>query len=304
MNHYLPNSLEAERYTHLFQQGASEIITYGDNSLALWTDNTPLLDQKPIATLGGCQFEETATAKELVNYASEYLLNKFHTVVAPMNGNTWREHRLVTYSDGSPSFTLEPDTPSEWLSIFQDSGFTALSNYSSSSLILKKEFPRFEKVEKRLANKGILIRSLNFDTYTQELKAIYQLSCRSFKNNFLYTELSETEFLTKYESLKPYLNQDLVLLAEKEEQLVAFIFCYPDPLSKETLIVKTLASDPEKNVAGIGNILVEKIHQKAQSQGFKKVIHALQFDGNSAEKITSRYQPTVIRNYSLLVKKR
>jgi len=301
MNHHTLTQNSEDKYKPFLLQGASEIITHYNSFVAVWTENTPLLDGSKIATIGGCHFSNAKEGVELLQYTANYLLRSFSNVVGPMNGNTWLDHRLVTFSDGSPPFILEPSTPLDWVNIFQEAGFSILSRYSSSRIKLSStKNEKLERLSHRLQSKGVSIRPLNPNTFQKDLSAIYELSSETFKHNFLYTDLAKSTFLEKYESSREHLDPELILLAEKDNELVGFVFCYPDPSG--TLIVKTLASHPSKGVAGIGNILVEQVQQVAYSKGYKQAIHALQFDDNSSLKITSRYDPDVLRRYALLAK--
>ena len=73
----------------------------------------------------------------------------------------------------------------------------------------------------------------------------------SFNRNPFYTPIEENEFLEQY---KPYINmvdEDLILIAEKQGKEVGFVFCIPNfneaKEGKEikTLILKTIAVLPE-----------------------------------------------------------
>jgi len=290
-------------YPELFAQGASEVVSDGVNQVALWTENTPYHLGKQIATIGGCVLVESSDSVTLLNYVMEYLSEEgFSTIVAPMNGSTWLEHRVVTYSDGSPSFALEPNTPPHWIQIFREAGFETLSEYSSSRLEIGDPNPRFQKLERKLEQKGIVIRAMDPGRFEQDLSDIYDLSVESFQHNFLYTHLPKELFIGKYQQAKSMLDPELVLLAESSEGLAGFVFCYPDQVNPRTLIVKTLASSSQHGFSGIGNLLVETVQNIAKKKGYIHAIHALQFQDNSSLRITSRYNPTVIRKYALLAK--
>jgi len=302
MIHITANTPAAKAYETPFLQGATEVISDGINHLAVWTKNTPLYHDQPIATIGDCYFLDSKKSSKLLSYTADYLKDSFSSIVGPMNGNTWLDHRLVTYSDGSPPFMLEPNTPQNWTQIFADAGFKILSSYSSSSIDITSVSQDTTKLESRFLKKGVSIRCLNSLEFTEDLKAIYRLSCISFKHNFLYTELAESLFIGKYDTAREHLDPDLILLAERNNTTVAFVFCYPDLSQPGTVIVKTLAADPRQHLPGIGNLLVAKVQERAKEKGYTKAIHALQFDNNSSLKITSRYQPSIIRRYALLAR--
>jgi GNAT superfamily N-acetyltransferase len=94
------------------------------------------------------------------------------------------------------------------------------------------------------------------------------------------------------------------LLAEDAEGLpVGLVFALPEPSTPGgTIIVKTLAALPQRRLAGLGSLLVERVHQAAREMGFGRVIHALQHQNNSSRKISSRHEAKVFREYALYEK--
>ena len=299
MTHYT----DATNYSELFALGASEVVTDGKNRVALWTQNTPKYNGGTIATIGGCELEDSQDSIKLLSYASQYLSEKFTMVIGPMNGNTWLDYRLITYSDGSPLFALEPNTPPHWEKLFKLAGFETLSEYSSSSIELVKSSSSITRLQNKLNQKGIKIRPMNSEQFQQDLSSIYDLSVECFQKNFLYTDLPKESYMAKYQQVEAMLDPELILIAEKDGQPTGFVFCYPDQSNPQTLIVKTLASCPKKGFLGVGNLLVEAVHNIALEKGFTQAIHALQYMENSSLRITSRYNPKVMRKYELLVKR-
>ncbi|MBN9571799.1 MAG: alpha-L-fucosidase, partial [Alphaproteobacteria bacterium] len=69
-------------------------------------------------------------------------------------------------------------------------------------------------------------------------------------------------------------------------------------LPMRTLIGKTLASVPGRRYGGLGVVLTDLLHQRAQSMGFSRVIHALQYEGNSVRNM-SEFFGRVMRRYTL-----
>jgi GNAT superfamily N-acetyltransferase len=169
---------------------------------------------------------------------------------------------------------------------------------------LPTEDPRLEQVARRLEAAGIIIRSFRLDEFRQELRRIFAVSCESFQQNFLYSPITEAEFLEQYDGVEPLIQPDLVLLAEQGEQPVGFCFSIPDYLEKkrlgriETLIIKTLAIRKERRLGGLGGLLVQRCEQQAFKQGFRRIIHALMHESNVSTRI-ARGQARVIRHYAL-----
>jgi len=151
------------------------------------------------------------------------------------------------------------------------------------------------------------VRSLNVDRFQAELEAIYTLSLISFRDNFLYTPIESAEFMVQYSQIQPYLQPELVLLAEQAGKLVGFLFALPDLLQAQrgqaidTVIIKTVAVLPGRAYAGLGNLLVSRCQAIAAQLGYTRAIHALMHDDNQSRNLSSRYAHT-IRRYTLFSK--
>jgi GNAT superfamily N-acetyltransferase len=217
-----------------------------------------------------------------------------------MEGNTWRTHRAVIESDGSPPFLLEPTTPPDTSKLFLRSDYQILARYSSSLVELETAPPDLSRLEKRLSN--VTIRPLNLSHLEDELRAIYKLSTRAFVDNFLYTPISENEFLAQYFAFKSHLTPECAFLAEHNGQLVGFVFGYPDQKRPKNFIVKTLAVLAQRYFAGLGTLLVHHLQNQARQSGFTRAIHALQREDNQSLRISSRFNATIFRRYALFAK--
>ncbi|MGK7924104.1 MAG: GNAT family N-acetyltransferase, partial [Spirulina sp.] len=142
----------------------------------------------------------------------------------------------------------------------------------------------------------------------EELAKIYQIAIAAFRQNFLYQPISKSEFIDLYRPILPYIQPELILIAENQNQAIGFLFALPDALEAqrggaiETVILKTVAVLPQRKYAGLGSILVEKCHAIASQLGYKKVIHALMNQANSSSNISRSYAHP-IRQYSLFGKK-
>ena len=101
---------------------------------------------------------------------------------------------------------------------------------------------------------------------------------------------------------------ELVLLAEKDDQLVAYMFALPDLTQKQrgealtSFIIKTIATHPELMGQGIAGTLTQKVMENAKALGFSNVIHALIFAENASLKISNKYSQENLRRYALYSK--
>ena len=269
-------------------------------SCSLWMDGET-------GALGHFTASGEAPAALLFEAAEEQLRGAgCQSVVGPMDGNTWHSYRLVTKSDGRAPFLLEPQNPPDWPRYFRAAGWQSLARYTSSEIDLSVEAASaaIDRVARRLSSGGVTIRHLEPEDFEQELQRIYDVSIVSFQDNFLYSPISFEEFATMYQKVKPLLVPELSLLAEdRRSRPVGFVFALPEPSApRETVVVKTLAVLPERRFAGLGSLLVERVHHAAREMGFDRAIHALQHQDNSSTKISSRHEAKVFREYTLYEK--
>lgn len=276
-------------------------------------------------------------------------------IIAPIDGNTWFSYRLLSnnfttmpvvqktpeeiseYNIKNVEYTIQNNTQSAkekrivqeapfplelqnplWYNeIFLELGFSILSKYHSYAF----DFPRHIHAS-NLPN-NIMIRSLKKENIMQELETIYHLSTQSFDNNFLYDKISFEKFSTLYASMLPMLEEDLVCIAQKEQngivENLGFLFAFSDRTNiqsekvqttynlqdthlddqKKRLIIKSMAVHKDFLHQGIGSSMLNFILKKSQSKGFSKVIAAYIREENFSANIMAKYTSKSIREYSL-----
>lgn len=276
--------------------------------LALWWSATADLNERKTGALGGFHAVCEDDAALLLEAGADGLRGAgCRIAIGPMNGNTWRKHRYVTESKGRGSYLLEPRNPLEFPLWWQECGFTVLSRYTSSVLVLDGGTTVPAGLERKLERSGMNIRELDPSRFEEDLRAIHTVSLRSFKNNFLYTPLDEVEFLSAYAKVRERIDPAFVRIAERGGEPCGFVFAIADLEAaargeKPALIVKTLAVDPDARCVGLGSLLVDQVHAIARRKGFTEAIHAMQHENNSSRRITSRHQGEIFRRYALFSK--
>jgi GNAT superfamily N-acetyltransferase len=295
------------------------ILLHEDEPVAccsLWWQNTPSYRAERVGLIGHYASQSDEAGAELLKQACQILIAKGCTVaIGPMDGSTWRRYRFVTESpfNAAPFFlelTNVPDYPKQWV----QQGFTPLAHYTSTLQASLESDPNISKrldklVNTRLAKTGIRFRSFNSDDIERELGAIFDISLKSFTDNFLYTPIAREEFMGSYQKLLPFAVPDLVLFAELKGEVIGYVFCIPDVSQKQrgevldTFIVKTLAILPEHTNKGLGTVLVDLVTRKAKELGFKKAIHALMMETNQSQTISERFGGQLLRRYTLYSRK-
>jgi len=276
---------------------------------SLWWKSVPYLPGEILGIVGH-YFANEGVGSSLLNYACKKLQSQGCTLaVGPMDGNTWRSYRLITNLGSEPLFFMEIKHPSFWVNHFQSAGFSPLSEYTSA-VAADLDFidPRVCSAECRLSSRGVSLRSLRLESLDEDLRHIYAVTIKSFQGNFLFTAINESEFMEQYRPIRGYVRPELVILAFHGTRPVGFVFAIPDYLETQrgtpatTVILKTLAVMPGVGMAGLGAVLVARIHKEAQRLGFKRVIHALMHEDNASRNLSQQYSKE-FRRYALFSRK-
>jgi GNAT superfamily N-acetyltransferase len=275
---------------------------------SLWWNHVPAYEQHRLGVIGHYSAAGDEAATAVLAAAQERLrLAGCTLAVGPMNGSTWRSYRFVTERGEQPPFFLEPMNPPEWPLQFEREGFLSLASYFSAlNSDLSRPDPRIPAIEKRMADAGVAIRSASADL-RREMEKIYGVSQVSFRQNFLYTEIPEAEFVAMYQPLFSLVRPELVLIAERASECVGYLFAIPDLAQKardldvDTFIIKTVSILPRPEIRGLGTLLVARAQQLGHEMGFRHCIHALMFEDNISLNI-SRHYAAIMRKYTLYSK--
>ncbi|MDO4263426.1 MAG: GNAT family N-acetyltransferase [Deinococcus sp.] len=220
--------------------------------------------------------------------------------LGPLNGSTWFSYRVVTDPGTRPPFLLEPQTSPVELAGWEAAGFTPRLGYHSAvaTPATHPPDPRAEELARRFADVTRRSPTLSEPRLSADLRALHALSLAAFAGNPLYSPLPLAAFEGLYRPLLGRVPLDWVWLVERGEELVGFVFAYPDPGSG-ALVLKTLAVRPGRAEAGLGRHLSNLFHARAFAAGVPEVVHALMWDGNESAALSAS-RGEVIRRYALL----
>jgi GNAT superfamily N-acetyltransferase len=296
---------QAPDFSLLLEDAAGQAVA----RCSLWWRQTPAYAGHTIGFVGHYAVSDPAAAPALLDAALERLAAERCTLaIGPVDGNTWQRYRLLTDRGTEPPFFMEPDNPDDWPGQFVAAGFTPLARYCSAlNSDLTAEDQRLADLERRVASRGLTVQPLRADRFDEEMRRVHALSLVSFRDNFLYTPISEADFLAQYAPIRPHLRPDLVLLAERRGELVGYIFAIPNLLQAQsgrpvdTAIVKTMAVHPDHGGFGLGSLLMARCQQSIRAAGFTRAIHALFHEANRSGRI-SGHTARVIRRYTLFAR--
>jgi GNAT superfamily N-acetyltransferase len=292
-------------------QADAHWILEGDDGIqarcSLWWKSVPQLPGQRIGLIGHYAAYDTAAAISLLQLACKELARQGCTLaVGPMDGSTEQRYRLLSERGTEPPFFLEPDNPDDWPEHFTASGFTPLAHYYSTMHVgFGREDARISILEEHLAAEGVILRHFDMDSFEDELRTIYPLVASSFRANFLASPISEEDFLEMNRGLRPYIQPELVLLAERKGLLVGFAFAVPNWLQAQRgeaidmLILKTLAVHPAYRGKGLSTLLSERLGTVAYELGYRRSIHALMHEKNISRTMSQTRGTQIIRRYTL-----
>lgn len=237
-------------------------------------------------------------AKEAKKQGAKYLLG-------PMNGSTWGSYRFA--ENTGDAFFLEPDHLDYYKSQFHKAGFEIIRTYNSK-LVEKIPVDSAEhnkEIHHLQESLEVKVRTINMDSFKQELEKLHDLVHCAFNKNFLFSPISQKLFVQKYRSTDQFLNRDFTHIAEdKHGNFLAFFFCMDDHFhaDKKTLIIKTIARHPDPKWRGLGQLMGSFLYQKARERGYDTIIHALMDENASSSSISTKFSGEPINRYFLYAK--
>ena len=277
-------------------------------SATCYYSNTPEVDGKHIGAIGELKIDGNEVGIELLNRCEEIFREKgISKIVAPMNGNTWKQYRTIKQTSEEPPFLMENVSPIEFNEIFETAGYYETGTYTSTKGKIENYYNDevLDEIDRIIQNEGITIRTLDKNNGVEDLRKIYNVSVESFARNPFYTPIDEIDYLEQYTSYLDKVDEDFILLAEKDGKEIGFLFAIPNLIEMQTmgkidsLILKTIAVLPEYENLGLGNAMTRIIARKAIDKGYKNWIFAFMYKDNTSQKLAQRNGTHTIREYAL-----
>lgn len=272
---------------------------------SLWWRAVPALPGGRLGLVGHYAARDAAAASSLLAAACERLRAEgCDLAVGPMDGNTWRRYRLLTWRGTDPPFFLEPDNPDDWPRHFEAAGFASLATYYSSKCDDLTAYPADLTLAADMRAAGLGSRAIDTATLDRELGTLWRLATDAFTAGFLYTPVDETEFRRMYAPRATFARPELVRLIERRGEPIGFLFALPDMLQAargepvDTVIFKTLAVARGHRRHGLGNWIVDSMMVQARELGFRRVVFALMHESNPSRRL-GRGRMREIRRYTL-----
>ena len=283
-----------------------EHIDYeGAATASIWWRYVANLKGESAGAIGQLTANSKTAAKAVLERACERLRQQgCQWAIAPLDGDTWHSYRVILESSDEAPFPGEPSLEPHWGEWLTDFGFSIIAKYSSSRVSIgdTEESDSLRRAKLRLEGCGVTIRSMRLDDWDSELARFFEVSLAAFQNAYLYVPLDETGFRALYEKGRALADPRWIRLAECEGKAVGFVFAFRLP-GRTALYVKTLAVVPNRRFAGLGTVLLDEVQRAAVMAGSEYAVHCLQHEANTSLRVSSRYQPKVVRTYGLFAKR-
>jgi hypothetical protein len=276
---------------------APEPIEIAGAKARLYRD-APSWDGLRTAAIGDFAAPGAEAGRALLDAAGDRLRREgFAALAGPMSGDTWHAYRLVTESDGSKPFPLEPVNGPHDLAAFATAGFTPISHYVSTRGLLADALTGRQRVLP-----GLDVAAWDGRSSEALIAGLHEISLSAFAHNRFYKPITLEAFTALYAPLVPRVDPRLILFGRIDGRIVSFLFAYPDfseGPKPETLIFKSWATV----VPGAGQPLVDSLNRSAAGMGYSRFIHALMHDDGRSQARSRYHHATVFRRYALMGRK-
>lgn len=258
-------------------------------------DNLVGIEKGTAGLFGFFEAENNHEAIKLLFYEGVNWFRKqgISMIIGPMDGDTWHKYRFNVGPFNSRPFMMEPYNPVYYPNLWEEYGFCVFAKYISKRVSdVEKILPQFERIYKRVEKGRFQIRRFRLSAFEDDLKILYDLSCRIFSNNHYYSEITEKDFISMYADSRAIINPNLVWFClDKNMNYVGFIFSFPDYFNAarsmngsaglwaklkfslnrkkaDILNIKTLGTTPECRGVGIGPALMYKVYSEGLKLGY------------------------------------
>ncbi|MBS2008630.1 MAG: hypothetical protein JST01_16400 [Cyanobacteria bacterium SZAS TMP-1] len=221
-------------------------------------------------------------------------------VIGPIDGDTWHRYRLPL-SDPSNLTFVEPSYPGFTAADFYSADMPIMATYHSSIINdLPQAVRRAGEISTEQLSGDVHIRHLNLSDYDNEMALLYAFSTSAFCKNFLYSDISPSDFNALYQPLKSLIREELVLIAQSERsrEVLAVMLALPDPVNKSLVIAKTIARSVTAPRA-TGRFLFHTLLERCLHLGYSSVLCALIKDSNISAALPAQLGGKQLNRFAL-----
>lgn len=177
--------------------------------------------------------DDVKVSKMLLDKASDWLRSKgLKYIVGPTNLTTNDSCGILIKGFEYPNQVSMPYNYPYYQNLLKSYGLAQAIDLYSYYLVDKPSLEKYSNImnraEKRLNDRGIIIRSLSARTYNDDIKLLREVYNRFNNDSWGFMPLNKDEFKHMASDLKSIMPYDLALIAEKEGKIIGYIIAVPD----------------------------------------------------------------------------
>jgi GNAT superfamily N-acetyltransferase len=180
---------------------------------------------------GMFEAEDEAVAAALIAAAEEWLRAKGMTrVLAPLSLSIWDEPGLLVKGfDHDPVILMGHNSP-RYQAWIEGRGYGHAKSLLTYDLQVDAGFPPLINriVASGEKNPRIRIRQADRSRFKEEAELVFRILNDAWSENWGFVPITENEIRYVSKKLKPIVREDLLLIAEVDDEPVAFMLTFPD----------------------------------------------------------------------------
>jgi GNAT superfamily N-acetyltransferase len=181
-----------------------------------------------------------------------------------------------------PQTWRTPHNPPYYQEYFESNGYMKKEDMFAYIMDQNTELELFVDVD------GVTVRAFNTDDLENEIRTFNHLNNSIFSSHENFTERSLDDDMVIVGSMLPFMDEELVLIAEKDGSPIGFLICVPDHNQKkhEGKITRarliSIGILPDHTRQGIGSMMGKVLKKNLVRKGYKELEGSWVLESNMA----------------------
>jgi GNAT superfamily N-acetyltransferase len=176
---------------------------------------------------------DITVSNALFGIAGEWLKAQgLSTMIGPVNFSTNETCGLLIEGFDSAPVVMMPYNRPYYIQLIEaaqlEEKVTLIAWQITAEGVEDKPLRMMELLQKRLAQRNIVVRKVNMKRFDEEVVKIREIYNKAWDKNLGFVPMTDNEFAYLAKDLKMILDPDFCLVAEKDGQAVGFALCIPD----------------------------------------------------------------------------
>jgi GNAT superfamily N-acetyltransferase len=176
---------------------------------------------------------DEAAAKKLLDTAADWLKQQgLSNMIGPANFSTNETVGTLIENFDEPPFIMMTYNHNYYNTLLEKQGFTKYTDLLCWEFSTKDVSPKIvefgDNLEKRLADRGITIRTINMKKFKDEMNAFMPVYNESWAENTGFVPMTAAEIAQIAKDLKPALDPAFIYFAEKEGKVIGAALTIPN----------------------------------------------------------------------------